>query len=86
MTGLAMVAMSAVLFSVMSLLVNVVASRGFPTFQVTLLRFVVQTAGSALFAIKQVGWNPLRWSTPDKYKFLLARGLLGSIAVRITLV
>ena len=79
--GLLMIACSAVLFSLMSMLVNVSGSN-FATFQITAVRFFVQTTCSAAFAVHAKGWNVLKWAPQHQHKFLASRAVFGTLAVR----
>lgn len=78
--GLLMIACSAVLFSIMSMLVNVSGSS-FATFQITAVRFAVQTACSAAFAVYAKGWNIMKWAPKHQHKFLASRAVFGTLAV-----
>jgi len=78
--GLLMIACSAVLFSIMSMLVNV-SGANFATFQITAVRFAVQTTLSAALAVYSKGWNVMHWAPKHQFKFLASRAVFGTLAV-----
>jgi cation transport ATPase len=78
--GLLMIAASAILFSIMSMLVNVSGAR-FATFQITAIRFAVQTTCAGSFAVYAKGWNVLKWAPAHQHKFLMSRAVFGTLAV-----